>query len=268
MGGEAPFRIQYIKQKNSGKHVAHNKAVQVCTTKLIMCVDSDDVLTENAISLIHDWWKTENSDNIIGWIARRGDLSGTPTGRNWPSGEPTLSFLELLMKNHFSGETAIILKTNILKQYTFPVIPNERFVKEGVLWYQISSAGPIKLKNDIFYLFEYQLDGYTKQGPKVRMKNPKGEALSLKLSAALRLVNAETHVKGISKMARYLIWIKRFNIQDKEINKYLESLKFSKEIFQIGTLDWALIKLLACIWRPLLNRHYDREMRKVPSLRT
>ena len=48
--------------------------------------------------------------------------------------------------------------TKILKKYSFPVFKNERFVTENVLYYQVSYNKPVKLINDIFYLFEYKIN--------------------------------------------------------------------------------------------------------------
>ena len=39
------IKIKYVHQKNSGKHVAYNKAISLCKTELFSCVDSDDYLS-------------------------------------------------------------------------------------------------------------------------------------------------------------------------------------------------------------------------------
>ena len=46
-----------------------------------------------------------------------------------------------------------------------------------MLYYQISYDKSVKLINDVFYLFEYKPDGYTKQGEKLYYKNPYGYAI-------------------------------------------------------------------------------------------
>lgn len=55
----SPFTIQYVSQKNSGKHVAVNKALEICNTPLVMCVDSDDKLTERAVETINCYYEND-----------------------------------------------------------------------------------------------------------------------------------------------------------------------------------------------------------------
>lgn len=57
--GGSPFKIQYVSQKNSGKHVATNKAIEFCNTPLFMVTDSNDKLTERAVDIIYRYYKDD-----------------------------------------------------------------------------------------------------------------------------------------------------------------------------------------------------------------
>ena len=46
------IEIRYLYQKNQGKQVAHNLAVENCNTDFFICVDSDDYLTNNAVEIM------------------------------------------------------------------------------------------------------------------------------------------------------------------------------------------------------------------------
>jgi glycosyltransferase involved in cell wall biosynthesis len=55
---ENVLEIQYIKQKNTGMHGAHNTAYKNCKTELNTCIDDDDLMPENAVELILNKWNS------------------------------------------------------------------------------------------------------------------------------------------------------------------------------------------------------------------
>ena len=50
------FEIQYIYKENGGMHTAHNVAYENIDTELNVCIDSDDMLGEEAINKILEKW--------------------------------------------------------------------------------------------------------------------------------------------------------------------------------------------------------------------
>lgn len=227
---DAIISIQYLYQNNSGKHIAHNKAVNMCSTDLFVCVDSDDILTSNAVEIIINYWKKDknNKPNFVAYASRRGDLSGNPTGKRWINDEREISFFDLYEKHKYRGELVLIWITKILKQYHFPKFKNEKFVTENVLYYQISYKKPVKLINDIFYLFEYKPDGYTKQGDLLYYKNPYGYAIYRYQVGYL----SSNLLKKIRWIARYKGWIKAFKLNKNLIKATLREINLTnKNIF-------------------------------------
>ena len=227
---DAIISIQYLYQNNSGKHIAHNKAVNMCSTDLFVCVDSDDILTSNAVEIIINYWKKDknNKPNFVAYASRRGDLSGNPTGKRWINDEREISFFDLYEKHKYRGELVLIWITKILKQYHFPKFKNEKFVTENVLYYQISYKKPVKLINDIFYLFEYKPDGYTKQGDLLYYKNPYGYAIYRYQVGYL----SSNLLKKIRWIAKYKGWIKAFKLNKNLIKATLREINLTnKNIF-------------------------------------
>ena len=227
---DAIISIQYLYQNNSGKHIAHNKAVNMCSTDLFVCVDSDDLLTSNAVEIIINYWKKDknNKPNFVAYASRRGDLSGNPNGKRWINDEREISFFDLYEKHKYRGELVLIWITKILKQYHFPKFKNEKFVTENVLYYQISYKKPVKLINDIFYLFEYKPDGYTKQGDLLYYKNPYGYAIYRYQVGYL----SSNLLKKIRWIARYKGWIKAFKLNKNLIKATLREINLTnKNIF-------------------------------------
>ena len=204
------IKIEYIYQKNQGKHVAHNLASEICNTKLFVCVDSDDILTSNAVACILDYDMREVKEDIVGYCSRRGDFSGKLRCCNWNKNLKYCSFFDLYEKYKFRGETMLIWKTDVLKKYKFPVFSDERFCTESVLYYQVSYKDSMRLIDEILYLFDYQEDGYTRQGNKLFLRNPKGYAVYL-----LQMANLCKSMKKIRWLARYYGWVKAFGLEQK-----------------------------------------------------
>ena len=73
----ADFPISYHKKENGGKHTALNYAYQFIQTPLTFIVDSDDSLTEDAISCIIEIWKKyKNESDLCGFSFLRGKPDG------------------------------------------------------------------------------------------------------------------------------------------------------------------------------------------------
>lgn len=222
---EKKIDITYVYQKNAGKHVAHNHGVELCQTPLFICVDSDDILAADAVKTIHSYWEQDkaNYNNFMGYCTKRGGGSDKTNKDSpfWPAEDSLVWAYELGEKYHYRGETGLVWITDHLKKYHFPVIPGERFVTEIVLYYQFSK--PMKIKNDVFYFFTYQPDGYTKSGFKLQVNNPKGTAIAKKVEA-LFSGNFFRKLKGEIK---YQGWITCFNITDGFIDGILSNYNFS-----------------------------------------
>lgn len=192
--------IEYYLQKNSGKHVAHNKGVEMCDTELFFCVDSDDYLTSEAVDTILKTWNDRNkSKATIGIVALRGYRDGSVMGNEMPKNleESTLSNLYNIYGK--KGETALIFQTKYLKKSLFPVFDGEKFLSEEVIYNELDTIGPLILLNKIIYLMEYLEDGLTRNYIKQWKLSPKGVIYLLKS----RYEKVKT-INGLKKFYRYI----------------------------------------------------------------
>lgn len=239
--------IKYVYQDNSGKHVAHNKAIELSKTDLFVCVDSDDILTDNAVNLILNYWHKDKVDySFVGYCFRKGDMNANPTGKNWINDNRTISFFDLYEEYRYRGELVLVWITKALKKFKFPIFKEEKFVTENVLYYQASYTKQVKLLNDIFYLFEYKPDGYTKQGDKLYYRNPYGYAIYRYQAGVL----SNSLVKKIRWIARYKGWIKAFKLNKMILQNELDKMNLPKTN--------AIIDLLSTIY----SRHYKNKYSK------
>lgn len=205
------FPIQYQYQENKGKHAAHNLGVQLTETELFFCVDSDDLLTTDAISFLLESWKLLDEDykeKLSGMVAYRGNFDGIIIGTEFPSNllYAPLSEIYRLGKK---GDTALIFRTDILKKYLFPVFSGEKFIRESLVYEQIDRQYSLHILNKVIYLCEYRQDGLTFNTYKLEQSSPKGAALyrykeyqkGTGLIAKINLLTAYVYfsIKGKSK---------------------------------------------------------------------
>ena len=174
---ELDFEIRYYYQKNQGKHAAHNMGVEKCDTELFFCVDSDDYLKEGAVEKILTVHEMNLSRKVLGYFFRKVDTEGNVSGGRFSIRNNVVGLREIYYRYGFVGELAIVLKTDLIKGFSFPTYANEKFVSEKVLYNQLSSIAPMVYVDEAIYVFEYQESGYTMNSNKLLAKNPKGAAM-------------------------------------------------------------------------------------------
>ncbi|MBI5997586.1 glycosyltransferase family 2 protein [Clostridium perfringens] len=188
---ENKIEIRYIKQKNQGKHIAHNVGVENCETEFFFCVDSDDYLLENAVQdIFYDIKYTEFND-VAGIVSSRIDETGNVLGSEIKYKVKYSNHNELYEKYKLKGDTALIFKTKVLEKYKFPKIVGEKFIGEDYIYCQIDVNYKLYISPNKYYVCKYLDDGYTKNMFNLIKKNPKGYTLlkkkKLELSTSLKV---------------------------------------------------------------------------------
>ena len=172
---EGKVDIRYFKQDNGGKQRAHNRAVELCETELFLCLDSDDYLSDGAVSDILDCWESiGDKDSIAGIIAQKGTREYEIMGTHFPEDITESTLWDLNHKYRFRGETALVYRTDILKRYPFPVAPGEKFISESYAYDQIDQNYQMMLLRQIVMICEYLPDGYTNNTRRTTRNNPIG----------------------------------------------------------------------------------------------
>lgn len=228
------FPIRYIKRTNGGKHRAINTGVNLAEGELFFIVDSDDYLTSNAIEKIIEWESTIDKDTkakFAGISGNKGYSDSSIVGKTFDGEFIDATSLDRNKYNIF-GDKAEVFYTNILKQFKFPEIENEKFITEKVVWYKIANEGyKIRWFNEIIYICDYLDDGLTKSGKKLFIENPKGYALSIKQEILYKKLKLKDRM--ILYLGYYLDLMDNMSI--KEISKNLE---ISTVLLNITILIW------------------------------
>ena len=178
---EGLISINFSKQENSGKMKAHNLGVEKAMGELFVCVDADDWLTEDAVEQIIKNADKISDDALAGLVFH--DLDGFTdniVGTDFPWEEKICNYYDMYNKYGITGDKTPVYKTEILKEYPFPEIENEKFVPEALVNNRISDKYDMICLNIPIKRVEYLADGYTNNYFNVCKKNPKGQIVYYK----------------------------------------------------------------------------------------
>ena len=217
------FKINYIKKANGGKHTAIEEANRVCNTKYIVCIDSDDYLTDTAVETMYkEMNMVDLISDVCGVVTRRMKSNGEPFYDRWAPNNTILFFNELYTKYGYKTDTCLIFKTDIIKNYHFPIFEDEKFVTESVFYNQFLYKYKILATTNLYYVADYMEDGYTAQGMKLFFKNPKGWAYALKSNAYVNINNKSSLKTRVGASASFYAWCKLMHLNERDIGKDLK----------------------------------------------
>ena len=169
---ENKIEIVYFRQENKGKPLAHNKGVELTTTELFTCVDSDDYLEDDAVEKIQFAWRN-SKESDVGILAFKKTEYGIITKmRNSLVERSTLK--GAYDKLGLQGDTMLIFRTEIVKLFAFPSFKDEKFVPEAFLYDKIDQRGTLLFLREPLYICEYLSDGYTSNMARLLYNNPNG----------------------------------------------------------------------------------------------
>lgn len=172
---EADFRVEYYHKENGGKHTALNLAFEHLFTELTFIVDSDDVLTTDALEKIESAWsEIRENETVSGISFLRGYTETECIGDQFPQNDSIMNAIDIQFRYKVTGDKAEVWRTGILTKYRFPVFPGERFQGENWIWWQIAEQYDMLYKNEIIYITEYLDGGLSKSGRAMRIRCPLG----------------------------------------------------------------------------------------------
>ncbi len=170
--GTSPFLIRYEKQQNGGKHRALNRGVQMSTSEYTAILDSDDSMVPTFVALVKkcsDLYKSEL--NFGGISGRINDTNGRLIGPKIDAID-YCSTIEYRYNKGILGDQLEVFLTEVLKQFPFPNIENEKFVPEALIWNRIGQKYKLVHLPYVFQIREYLDGGLTDRIVKIRMTSP------------------------------------------------------------------------------------------------
>ncbi|MDN5844297.1 MAG: glycosyltransferase family 2 protein [Alcaligenaceae bacterium] len=175
-GRTAAFPVRLVRQDNSGKHVALNTGVVAAQGEWIFIVDSDDLLTADAVEVaVCTLDSTWGDRDVVGLCFRRAALDGSLLGCPCADAPEPLIDTPTRVGRRVVGDLAYIFRRDVMARLPFPVIPGEKFVPELYIWNKIGDQGQIWFYlHRAIYLCEYLDDGYTRNFSAHLKRNPRG----------------------------------------------------------------------------------------------
>lgn len=175
------FEIRYFRFENCGKQKEINRALDLAKGELFFTVDSDDLLTPNALEMIDQWETTiPKNGKYCGFAGSDGDMQGNATNPIFGKAYIDATFFDRdPQKESFIGyDRPWVFYTDIHKRYRYPEFDNERFITEAVVWNRMAHDGYlVRCFDPVIYLWEHQEVGYTSTISKTLANNPQGYGL-------------------------------------------------------------------------------------------
>ena len=171
---EGVLEIQYIKQENLGMHGAHNTGHKNLTTELCIGCDSDDYLYDTCIEQVLNRWNAlKDKSKYSGVIGMCLNSKGTTLAKI-PEDLDETTLYELRYQRKVRGDFKFALRSDLLKQYEYPMIPGERYVAVGYIYFLIDQNHKMLVIHDGLCCQEYLPDGEIMNKAKRYVTAPKG----------------------------------------------------------------------------------------------
>lgn len=225
------FKINFIQQENSGKHAAINKGVEFAKGDYFFIVDSDDYITETSLSKAWRWIQTL-TDEFCGVVGLMRDTESKMIGTTFSGDKKDISYNERKLYN-ITGDKVEIYRTDIYRQFKFPVFKGETFLSESVVFKKIGNVYKERHFNEIIYVANYLNDGISNNIEHILLKNPKGLAYTINTEHECDKASIKT------KLASYYYYQKLFSkkMTDGEI---LEILKINWLTLIVSKMLWSI----------------------------
>jgi glycosyltransferase involved in cell wall biosynthesis len=170
------IEIKYHFQENQGMHGAHNTAYELIETELNVCIDSDDYMSDQAVEKIIMMWNEYGSERVSGIIGLDSDIDGKIIGSNLPSDLGCSTLFDLYYKYGVTGDKKLVYRTELTRQYPYPLFQGEKYVGLAYKYYMIDQDFKMLLMNEIICCVEYLPDGSSLNMFNQYRRNPRGFA--------------------------------------------------------------------------------------------
>lgn len=229
------FAVSYFYQENGGKHRALNSAIEKAQGDYCFIVDSDDILTGDAIETIYLWLEDVNDlSHFAGVAGKRGGMNGETLGEFPDADVIDATNIERIRK-HLCGDKAEVYSTTLLRKYPFPEFEGEKFLREDAVWDLIAHNGyKIRWHKKVIYKCEYLEDGLTKNSKDIILNNFQGYTYVQK-----NKMNFYSFPYNWLSLVVYMYYAEIKGMEEKDI----------LEAFEISQLRYCIAKILLKFWK-------------------
>ena len=129
----ADFPVRIFTQKNCGKHIAFNKAIDEAKGELLIPADSDDSFIPTTIEVFDENWKKFKDDSISGISVLCMDEDENIIGDKFPT-NIIFNYFDIAYKYKIKGEKWGCIRVDVLRKYKFPDMFGANFFPESYIW--------------------------------------------------------------------------------------------------------------------------------------
>lgn len=172
---ENKLEINYIHKTNSGKSSSLNKAFElVRSDELAVIIDDDEQLDTDAVDKLYRYYEEYyQSEYGIFHFLRRNRLDMKPIANYDVVEDLKMDYRHFKASGH-NADGYIAYFGYILSQFRFPIFQNEKYIGPAVLMMLAGEKYKMIWSKEELGATEYLEGGITKQGRKLRVKNPIG----------------------------------------------------------------------------------------------
>jgi len=176
------FPVRYFRQENLGKPAAYNSALEKLRGFFTVVLDSDDILAPGALEILKNYWDDIPDDQKPHFAGVEGLCSYLDdtriSGKRFPEDVMDRNFLEMQYRYGIWGDKKGAARTEILRQYPFPIFPNEKDMRESVIWNRMAHLYKFRYINQVIQKIEQLPDGLTANAFRRRIGSPRGFRLA------------------------------------------------------------------------------------------
>lgn len=180
---------------NRGKHIAHNKALEIAIGELFTIIDSDWEIEHNALEYVIDSWskipdkeKNTMSGMYFGCKLSNGSSHSSSIGAD----SIITNDIDMVYKLKVTGDRWTIRKTEVLRKFPFPQDFVGQFYPEGIVWKQIGAVYNVKVFSKELCIIHYDNANSLMRGKR-----------SIQMAAKYVCVMAADHLNNYLSYARY-----------------------------------------------------------------
>lgn len=156
---QSEIPIRYIYQENQGKHIAVNRGMKEARGELFVPLDSDDSCTPEALERFkHHWDQIPDKNQFSTVTCQCKDPEGRIVGDLYPQDVCDSDYLEMRYRYHVKGEKWCSIRTEALRQFPYPAVPNT-YVSEGVVWSAMAKKYKTRFVNEALRIYEPAVSG-------------------------------------------------------------------------------------------------------------
>ncbi len=185
--GEAPFAIDYRRQRNQGKHAAVNRGVELASGEFCALMDSDDWYAPQALRRMIESWEsipTARRDRFVGVEGLCADPDGEVIGSRFPASVLDSDTFRISVVHEVDGDKIGMQRRDVLLANPFPEDLGWH-VTPSLVWNRIAARWCSRFVDEVWAYKEYLSQGLSGRDAELRLRYPRAQLVYWREFAAM-----------------------------------------------------------------------------------